>query len=434
MLTTRLIYTLTYSKHDKALLNAARNSPDTRDTIKTMSEALANGAKINIQDIRIKNEMNTIGFQYTPLMWAVYNGDINKVKFLIKRGADLTLTTKRGNNVAHIAIREDRVEILKLIIHAYPDCLSVKGENNLTPYGLALQKWNIPILKLLNPSLNLYFPAAKIGIPYDLIIKILSHLKADPISFKNLSLVSKEWKNEFQNNHGRTLYENSVRQYLPNEIKNKSWKEILQTYYPSQPVSADPFKQLLFNLQTLYFQGPDIKLLQGTNFIENVFLILQLAKEDSFGADDPSGDRMGLLLLFLILSLGGKMGDFAHKQKNVSPKEIMKDFFSSKQSPTSVYRDLNKISEDEFNDAKKNMRYEDDNKTIHYYDKDNKVMFPSRKPIFEVTVSPEDALNSLQYSQKFFALTPGKIVNVKSYRFPQKNEEAKDAEKRLVKM
>lgn len=135
MLASRAIFFMSFSATDKALLNAAKDKTD--NTTQALQKALANGANINVADIRPANEFNWIGYKYTPLMWAVHNGQMEKVKFLIDNGADATLQTGRGNTLLHIAAREGHAALYHFLAYRFPDQLSIEGEDGLTPDKIA---------------------------------------------------------------------------------------------------------------------------------------------------------------------------------------------------------------------------------------------------------------------------------------------------------
>ena len=69
----------------------------------------------------------------TPLMSAVYNRDINIVKFLIKKGANLNAYEMNGNNALILAVISGKIDVFKLLIDSGADILSVnknrKGES-----------------------------------------------------------------------------------------------------------------------------------------------------------------------------------------------------------------------------------------------------------------------------------------------------------------
>src|SRR6187402_105297 len=54
----------------------------------------------------------------TALQWAVYDGDVERVKQLIADGADVTLANNYGSNAMQLAAEVANVEMLKLLLAA----------------------------------------------------------------------------------------------------------------------------------------------------------------------------------------------------------------------------------------------------------------------------------------------------------------------------
>lgn len=96
---------LIYFKNNEKL--NIRNSSINEKLIKKL---IKGGADVNY------NEYNTIlASTSTPLMNAVKIGDIGLVKYLIKYGADVTLTDEYGVRAKDIAIRQGNVKLIKLL-------------------------------------------------------------------------------------------------------------------------------------------------------------------------------------------------------------------------------------------------------------------------------------------------------------------------------
>lgn len=75
--------------------------------IEFINTLLENGANVDYHGIRT---------DYTPIMEAVLNGNIEAVKILIAAKADLTVLTSQNFSVLHIACYQGNLEILKLLV------------------------------------------------------------------------------------------------------------------------------------------------------------------------------------------------------------------------------------------------------------------------------------------------------------------------------
>lgn len=98
-------------------------------------EILANrGVELNF----IPSMDEELAFE-TPLHSAVGAKAINVIKFLLKRGADVTATNAVEEPVLHVAIRYGSIEIIKLLINHKADILA-KYSNGYTPFGSLLKR------------------------------------------------------------------------------------------------------------------------------------------------------------------------------------------------------------------------------------------------------------------------------------------------------
>lgn len=108
---------------------------------------LASNMIEQIQDINT----DTSG-QWTPLMCAVYCGNYDIVKLLIKKGADVNVTCEDTDGYAcsalHIAAYCDSLDIIKYLIDNGAD-IHLKDSNGQTPYDLAKEYGIDENMKLL---------------------------------------------------------------------------------------------------------------------------------------------------------------------------------------------------------------------------------------------------------------------------------------------
>ena len=95
----------------EARLLSACMGPRGEDPVDKVEEALEDGADINVQDGKSGQ---------TPLMAAVLRGKVEIVKFLLEKGADVTIGEHNGYTPAHGAGFQGRKEIMQ-ILHQHGD-------------------------------------------------------------------------------------------------------------------------------------------------------------------------------------------------------------------------------------------------------------------------------------------------------------------------
>ena len=100
---------------------------------------LTNGSKVNS-----KNKKRTD----TPLHFAVRNGDIEIVKMLLDRGADVDAINLYNVTPLHIAVESKKVEIVELLLN-HGACVNARDCNSSTPLLLAAKDGSEEIVKLL---------------------------------------------------------------------------------------------------------------------------------------------------------------------------------------------------------------------------------------------------------------------------------------------
>ncbi len=107
-------------------------------------ENLINKNNINLED----KEGNT------TLHFAVISQDLEKIEFLLKKGAYVNAKNKKGLSPLHLVAMNGNIEILKLLIKYNVNC-NVKTNNKITFLHLASYEGFLSGIKLLNNNNNL---------------------------------------------------------------------------------------------------------------------------------------------------------------------------------------------------------------------------------------------------------------------------------------
>ncbi len=97
---------------------------------------------VSVSDVRSEQSLDL------QLVIASSKGDLEKVKSLLKQGADINTVYEIGNTVLMNTISMNQLEVAKFLINEGAD-LSIKNNHNLTPLMLASRKGNLEIVKLL---------------------------------------------------------------------------------------------------------------------------------------------------------------------------------------------------------------------------------------------------------------------------------------------
>ncbi|XP_020297132.1 ankyrin-3-like [Pseudomyrmex gracilis] len=100
---------------------------------------LASGSKVNFTTPKINN---------TPLHLAVINGDIEIIKMLLDRHADVNATSWYGTTPFHYAIEEKEMEIAELLFNHGAN-VNASSNDGVTPMHLAVQKGHVDGVKML---------------------------------------------------------------------------------------------------------------------------------------------------------------------------------------------------------------------------------------------------------------------------------------------
>tara|TARA_R110002095_G_scaffold128661_1_gene111447 strand:+ start:1669 stop:2157 length:489 start_codon:yes stop_codon:yes gene_type:complete len=117
--------------------------------IEDMEELLKKGA-----DINAKNNIN-----FTPLHMAVYNENLNMIKFLLNNGADVNSKDKSNQTPLHMAAYMNNFDIVALLLHNGAN-ITIKNSRNKTAGDLTKKDAISDLIKKYTPGLNIK-PAQK---------------------------------------------------------------------------------------------------------------------------------------------------------------------------------------------------------------------------------------------------------------------------------
>lgn len=91
---------------------------------------LTNGSKVNSKNKKPSN---------TPLHFAAINGDIEIVKMLLDRGANIDAKNQYGRTPLHNAIENKKMEITELLLNRGAN-INVKSNDGITPLHIAAER------------------------------------------------------------------------------------------------------------------------------------------------------------------------------------------------------------------------------------------------------------------------------------------------------
>lgn len=93
------------------------------------------------------NEKNLIS-NYTPVIWAMRNNDLEMIKMLLNNGAELLLTTDLGESYLHFAVFLNRKNLVEFFLNKGIN-VDIKKYGNLTPLHIAAVRGLKDIAELL---------------------------------------------------------------------------------------------------------------------------------------------------------------------------------------------------------------------------------------------------------------------------------------------
>ncbi len=124
-----------------------------RGDLDTVEKCLKAGASVNLQD----NELCKLPCytQTTPLMYAAEKGNVEMVRFLLKKDADVSLATKSaaedggdGSEALHFAVAGKNPAVVEELLNAGANPNAV-GRYGRTPLVVAIYEQNVECAKLL---------------------------------------------------------------------------------------------------------------------------------------------------------------------------------------------------------------------------------------------------------------------------------------------
>ncbi len=101
---------------------------------------VSKGADINVNE--------SAHLDFTPVTWAIRNGNKEMVEMFLKNGANLQYRTWLGESYLHFAALFDRKELAEFLIERGMEVNTAKN-GGLTPMHIAVVAGNIDIVKLL---------------------------------------------------------------------------------------------------------------------------------------------------------------------------------------------------------------------------------------------------------------------------------------------
>lgn len=238
------------------LLSIVKNEKD--DNIDQLTKILNHPhVDVDIRDVCDYEKIKPYFYLFTPLMWTAWHGHLNQLKLLLKHQADCHLITEDGYTALHIAALAGQVKIYHYLAEYYSDLLYIRGEDNLTPDELARLYGQEKMVSFHERHYtNSFFSSVKLHIPSEIAGYITGFIH-QPHDLNNLSLVNKSWNELVKNPHSKAEFETYIRQFLHDDVKDKSWLDVLNYYYLPTPGNhtlneSDSLKKFIFNMTTFY--------------------------------------------------------------------------------------------------------------------------------------------------------------------------------------
>lgn len=248
-----------YTSANSLLLDAAMDRKD--NGTERLQQALEAGANINTVSLLPERWGTLKGVKYTALMYAANNGQLEKVKFLLERGANAFTTTGRGNTAIHLAAREGHNEVVDCLAAYNPQLLHIKGEDGKTVEAMAASYNKTLSSYFQMQHSNPFFPTRRGNFPDDLALRIV-HTIGIPTALKNLPLVNKAWHSICNDDSINKQLEQLIKPYLRNNLDKTDWLTIFKCYFPQTKLETqDPnqvFKEFMQRFNTFYIVGHEI--------------------------------------------------------------------------------------------------------------------------------------------------------------------------------
>ena len=115
------------------------------------------------------NYNNNNQYEFYELILSASKGDLNHLKYLFTKDVDMNQSDYDGRTPLHLAVSEDKIEVVKFLINTVKVKLT-KDRWNRTPYDDALTKKNKEMISLLN---TVFFKLTSATLDYKEQIKII---------------------------------------------------------------------------------------------------------------------------------------------------------------------------------------------------------------------------------------------------------------------
>ncbi len=134
---------------------AENEPPQQAPSAQKLYDAVTRGQRASLKSILDANpeliNINTAGYQATPLHLAAVNGRAWVTAELIRRGADINATNTFGNTPVHNAINSGNADTMSELLKAKPD-LSIRNGAGQTPLQYAIARNKKELAELLKAA------------------------------------------------------------------------------------------------------------------------------------------------------------------------------------------------------------------------------------------------------------------------------------------
>jgi hypothetical protein len=337
---------------------------------------------------------------------ATYFDQLDKVQRLIKKGADPHLSNDQGDTILHLAARRGCLGIYLYLVIRFPELLYLQNNQGMTPDQVAERHQQGDIVRFnLKDFSNTFFSSVKKHLPEELVLMIASETH-DMATLESLSLVNKSWHALVKESLLKSEFENYVRRFLPENLQEATWYEVILHYYPN--LTNDSWTSDCFlNNCTL----------------EQLLLHLSNA-EQKLGAGverDKLKEWMTMKTFIRMISTfyiaGEKMALLDNKDASNEPELALHRYQNliatacSSASNIRAFRSLELAAKEEYD--------------ANFMDAEGSFC-RFRQPIFQLSIRADSALAHLKRGDDVLMLSPKDIICVKNYRLAKENFELAD--------
>ena len=132
-----------WEKTCKNIFDAIKNN-----NLKNLQKAIKDGGGDGINHI-INDEKYGLNYKgHTPLLFAIKEGNLKIVEFLLQNGAEVDRIVERDNPL-HYATKKGNLELIKLLFSHGADVNKTLGDEKLTPLGRAAEYGHLEVVKYL---------------------------------------------------------------------------------------------------------------------------------------------------------------------------------------------------------------------------------------------------------------------------------------------